>query len=136
METAFSIQAPLVHGRAEAQATVCKVLERIQTSLNFSNVEMARWLHVKPNTYGNWLKNGRVPMGIPPWSADTEAVIMVMAIHRSLSAMFQNPQDQLLWLKTPHPDFQKTSPLDHAIGSCAGLFYLKGYLDYVRGRGA
>ncbi len=124
------------HGSEQAQRAVGKVLGRIQQDWGFANVAMARLLHVKANTYGQWLKQGRVPLGKPPWPADMESVITVMAIHRSLGAMFRSPQDQVLWLQEVHPDFSGLSPLESAVRSVAGLYYLKAYLDYVRGRGA
>lgn len=136
MELALDIHSPIIHGSPKAQETVCKVLGRIQKSWDFTNVEMARLLHIRPNTYGNWINANKVPLGVPPWSPDIEAVISLMAIHRSLSAMFNLPDDQVIWLKTPHPDFRQESPLNYAKASCAGLFYLKAYLDYIRGRGA
>lgn len=134
----FSTASPsrMEHGSERAQRTVCKVLGRIQKDWGFSNAEMARLLHVKPNTYGQWFKQKRVPIGRPPWPADMESVITVMAIHRSLGAMFQSAEDQILWLQGIHPDFAGLSPLNLAIQSVAGLYYLKAYLDYVRGRGA
>ncbi len=49
--------------------------------------------------------------------------------------MFVSATDQVLWLKTSHPHFGKT-PIEFAKNSCENLFFLKQYLDYVRGRGA
>lgn len=134
MESAPNIQ--LVPGSDESKYTLWKALKRVQDHWGFSNATMSRFLHVKPNTYGNWMKNQSVPMGKVPYSPEVELVITLLSIYRSLGAMFVSYQDQVLWLKSGHPHFSGLSPLDFAQKSCENVFYLKNYLDYVRGRGA
>mgnify|MGYP001589189512 CR=1 FL=1 len=120
----------------EARQTLSKALGRAQGRWLLSNKTMAALLHVAPNTYGLWINKEEVPAGGIPYRPETEAVIALLAIHRSLSAMFSNPQDQLLWLTTTHPSLQSKSPLQFAMSSLANLFQLRSYLDFVRGRGA
>lgn len=113
-----------------------KVLSRIQQDWEFTNLDMARLLHVRANTYGNWMARKETPYQKPPYLPETELIITVLSIFRSLGAMFSSPKDQILWLRTGHPDFRGDSPLKFAQASCENLYYLKAYLDYVRGRGA
>jgi len=130
------MDAAIQSGSFESQQVLYKVLAAIQADWGFNNVTMARLIHIRANTYGYWLKNQKIPIGAPPFSADMEAVIVLIAIHRSLSAIFNRPADQVIWFKSPHPDFKGQSPLESAIDSVQGLFFLRAYLDYVRGRGA
>lgn len=113
-----------------------KALGNLQKTWNFNNAEMAGLIRVKPNTYGNWMKNREIPFQKPPYSTEVEVIIALISIFRSLGAMFVSPNDQILWLKTSHPHFAGQSPLEFAKRSSENLFYLKQYLDYVRGRGA
>lgn len=113
-----------------------KALGNLQKAWNFTNAEMAGLIRVKPNTYGLWMKNREVPFQKPPYSTDIEIIIALLAIFRSLGAMFVSSSDQVLWLNAPHPHFAGQSPLEFAKRSSENLFYLKQYLDYVRGRGA
>lgn len=135
MTQAFAFKNSIEHGSLAAEETVCKVISRIQKSWQFTNAQMARLLHTRANTYGLWLKKKRIALGKPPFTADMQVVISLIAIHRSLTALMQNPKDQVLWLSSPHPDFNGVSPLEFAKHSCANLFYLKSYLDYLRGLG-
>jgi len=134
METANNIQ--LVPGSDESKFILWKALKRVQDHWEYSNAALSRFIHVKPNTYGNWMKNQSVPIGKSPYSPEVELVITLLAIYRSLGAMFISHQDQVIWLETCHPHFYNLSPLEYAQKSCENVFYLKKYLDYIRGRGA
>jgi len=135
METALQ-KSDLTPGSEESKRTLWKALKRVQDNWAFSNARMSRFLHMKPNTYGNWMKNQTVPLSKPPYSPETELVIALLSIYRSLGAMFASHPDQLVWLQTVHPHFYHSSPLEFAQKSCENLFYLRAYLDYIRGRGA
>lgn len=97
---------------------------------------MAKLIHIAPSTYGVWMRNEEIPLNSPPLKPEAEAAVAVLAIYRSLSAMFDNPSDQVKWLRTPHPSFRKKAPVEYAQNSMSDLFQLRIYLDYVRGRGA
>ncbi|QQR80470.1 MAG: hypothetical protein IPJ69_14425 [Deltaproteobacteria bacterium] len=120
----------------EPGKTLHKALTRLQETWGFTNAEMAKTLHLKANTYGNWIKSGEIPVGKPPYAPEIEILVTLIAIFRSLGSMFQKFSDQVLWLETPHPHFQKASPLQFAQATCENLFYLRHYLDYARSRGA
>ncbi len=130
------MQNELFLGTEKSRQVLGKALGRLQGTWNFTNAEMANLIRVKPNTYGHWMKKKEVPFQKPPYSTDIEIIIALIAIFRSLGAMFVSSNDQILWLKTPHPHFAGQSPLEFAKRSSENLFYLKQYLDYVRGRGA
>ena len=121
---------------AAARRAFHKALSQIQERWEFQNQEMAQLIHIAPTTYGVWMRKQEVPVSSPPYKPETEAAISVAAIHRSLSAMFRNPHDQVLWLKSPHPSFRGEAPFQYAVASLSNLFQLRAYLDYVRGRGA
>jgi hypothetical protein len=129
-------EPPLSLDPERAQSILWKALKGLQDRWDFTNLDMAKLLHVRANTYGNWMARTKVPFQRPPFSPETELVVTVLSIYRSLGAMFSSHKDQTLWLTTTHPDFQRLSPLAFAQKSCENLFYLKNYLDYVRGRGA
>lgn len=122
-------------GSDKARHVLCKALQHIQENWDLSNVDMSRLLHIKPNTYGNWLKQNEVPVGVAPYAPEIEIVIALIAIYRSLGAMFAASQDQILWLRQKHPDLGE-SPMTFVQKACANVFWLRAYLDYVRGCGA
>jgi len=130
-----ALQQPYLDSE-KSRRVLGKALARLQDSWGLTNAEMAHLIRVKPNTYGQWMKKQEVPFQKPPYSAEIETIIALISIFRSLGAMFVSPGDQVLWLKTPHPHLSGLRPLDFAKLSAQNLFYLKQYLDYVRGRGA
>ena len=130
-----ALQNSLFLDLASSRRVLGRALIRLQGAWNFTNAEMANLIRVKPNTYGHWVKKKEVPFQRPPYSAESEIMIALLSIFRSLGAMFVSSSDQILWLKTPHPRFGE-SPLEFARHSSENLFYLKQYLDHVRGRGA
>ncbi|GEM_PF-997240 len=132
----LALQSHLSLDSKKSRQVLGKVLHRVQASWNFTNVEMALLLRVKPNTYGHWMKKHEIPFQKPPYSSEIEILIALLSIFRSLGSMFTSFSDQILWLKTPHPHFAGKSPLEFAKNSCENIFYLKQYLDFVRGRGA
>lgn len=132
----LAYQDDIALGTDKAKEVLFKALFRIQENWGFTNQKMSELLHVKPNTYGNWMQSGRVPIGRKPFSPEVELVIAVVAIFRSLGAMFDSYHNQVQWLDSPHPNFQNQSPFEFAKQSCANVFWLRQYLDYKRGRGA
>jgi len=134
MKTA--VQKKLFLDSERSRQVLGKSLGRLQGTWQFTNAEMAHLIRIKPNTYGYWMKKKQVPFQKPPYSTEIEMVIALLSIFRSLGAMFVSANDQVLWLKTPHPHFEGQNPLEFAKHSGENLFYLKQYLDYIRGRGA
>jgi len=126
---------PITQGSSKARQTVWKAISNIQNKWELNAVEMARLLHTKAPTFHSWKKREEVPVSQAPLSPEMEVVVAVIAIYRSLSAMFANPKDQVAWLTSKHPEFQ-VSPLKFAEASSPNVFQLRSYLDYVRGRGA
>jgi hypothetical protein len=126
---------PILPGSTKARQTVWKAISNIQQKWEFNSAEMARLLHAKTSTFHSWKEREEIPVSQKPLSPDMEVVVAVIAIYRSLSAMFSSPKDQIEWLTSTHPEFQVT-PLKFAETSSPNLFQLRSYLDYVRGRGA
>lgn len=133
---ALTLQKEIQLDTLKSRQILSKALSRLQENWNFTNVEMAHLIRVKPNTYGLWKSKSEIPYQKAPYSPEIEVIISLLSIFRSLGAMFNSASDQILWLKNPHPHFKNVSPLEFAQQSCENLFYLKQYLDYVRGRGA
>lgn len=124
-------------GSPESGEVLCKYLKRIQEEWGLKQSEMAHFVRARPSTFNNWVKDGEIPISNAGFlQPELEAIIAVIAIHRSLGAMFSNPVDQRLWLDSPHPDFKSASPRGFATESMANLIWLRQYLDYIRGRGA
>jgi hypothetical protein len=121
---------PKIAGRA-----IIDGLEYLKSRWQWSGSKIARTLHIPSNTVNTWIKNGMVPIHSSNLPPDVQLVVHLLAIHRSLEAMFDNPVHQKAWLETPHPELKVTPELLMA-ESIDGLMYIRQYLDYVRGRGA
>ena len=124
-----------VHQSATAQEAVYEALEFLRSSWKFSGSMLAKLLHLPVATVNLWLSKKRIPIGSPPFDPREEALLNLLAIHRSLHAMFSQPANQLAWLKARHPELG-FAPLEKIQESLSGLFFVRQYLDYVRGRGA
>jgi hypothetical protein len=110
-------------------------IEYLKSRLEWSGSKVARILHLPANTVNTWLKNGTVPIHSAILQPDVQAVIHLLAIHRSLEAMFENPLHQRAWLQSAHPELGAI-PEEMMSRSLDGLIFIRQYLDYVRGRGA
>lgn len=110
-------------------------LEYLKNRLEWSGTKIANTLHLPANTVNTWLKNKIVPISSPILQPDIQAIIHLLAIHRSLEAMFENPAHQRIWLSTLHPELN-VIPEKLMSESIDGLIYIRQYLDYIRGRGA
>lgn len=110
-------------------------LEYLKKRLNWSGTKIANILHLPANTLNTWLKNGIIPISNQLLQPDIQAIIHLLAIHRSLEAMFDDPLHQNAWLSTYHPEL-KITPEHLMADSIEGLIFIRQYLDYVRGRGA
>lgn len=118
-----------------ASQAVAEGVEYLKKRLEWSGTKVAKILHLPANTLNMWLKKGAVPITSPVLTPEIQAVIHLLAIHRSLEAMFEDPMHQRAWLSTLHPDIQ-TVPEKFMGESIDGLIFIRQYLDYVRGRGA
>lgn len=125
---------PLFDPKLAGQAIV-EGLEYLKERLNWSGTKIAKILHLPANTLNTWLKNGTVPINTVVLPPDVQAVIHLLAIHRSLEAMFDQPAHQCAWLETFHPELNDV-PENRMAESVSGLIFIRQYLDYVRGRGA
>jgi hypothetical protein len=123
------------HGSVSAERAVFEAVEFLQDTWNLSGSALAKLLRIPVNTVNFWLARKRIPLGEPPFEPRMEALVNLLAIHRSLHAMFSERENQLAWLKTPHPELGGV-PLDLIRESFSGLLLVRQYLDYVRGRGA
>jgi hypothetical protein len=119
-----------------AERAVAEALKHVKKSLGLSDDDLSKLVHIPRPTLNSWLRKDKVPVEKPgSWSPGTEAILHALAIHRSLSVMFESPQRQKEWLDTKHPAFGE-SPADMMRSSVEGLIQVRRYLDYVRGRGA
>src|SRR3990167_10581300 len=69
---------PSLAGRA-----IVNGLEYLKNRLNWSGTKIANILHLPPNTVNTWLKNGIVPISSAVLHPDIQAIIHLLAIHRS-----------------------------------------------------
>lgn len=121
--------------RSLAGQAIVEGLEYLKNRLDWSGTKVATILHLPSNTVNTWLKKGSVPIGSAVLQPDVQAIIHLLAIHRSLEAMFADPSHQRMWLSTLHPELNVIP--EKLIGeSIEGLIFIRQYLDYVRGRGA
>jgi hypothetical protein len=110
-------------------------LAYLKNRLAWSGTKIATILHLPANTVNTWLKNGNIPLHNAMLSPDHQAIIHLLAIHRSLEAMFDNPGHQQAWLTTFHPQLHAI-PEALMAESIESLIFTRQYLDYIRGRGA
>ncbi len=130
LSSASSTFDPLLAGRA-----IVNGLEYLKQRLGWSGAKIAKTLHLPANTVTTWLNNGTVPLSSAILHPDIQAIIHLLAIHRSLEAMFDDPAHQRIWLSTFHPELN-VIPEKMMGESIDGLIFVRQYLDYVRGRGA
>lgn len=121
---------PDIAGRAMADGLIY-----LKNRLEWSGRKIAQTLHLPPNTVNTWLKNGIIPISHAALQPDIQAVIHLLAIHRSLEAMFENPIHQRAWLTSMHPTLGDI-PEKIMCESIDRLIFIRQYLDYTRGRGA
>ena len=127
---AAEADANQVSGKALAKAVAYMIKD-----LDWSNSEFAKILHLKPRTLNQWLRNKEVPIQRSSPSPEAQVIIHALAIHRSLSSMFENSILKQEWMSTVHSDL-KASPKEIMARSIDGLIDVRRYLDFVRGRGA
>ncbi|HEU5280934.1 MAG TPA: MbcA/ParS/Xre antitoxin family protein [Gammaproteobacteria bacterium] len=118
-----------------AGIALAKGLIYLKERLGWSGNHIAKLLHLPSNTFNTWLKNGAIPISGHTLSPDVQAITHLLAVHRSLEAMFDNTEHQQLWLNTHHPELNAI-PQALMISSLEGLIQVRQYLDYIRGRGA
>jgi Protein of unknown function (DUF2384) len=116
-------------------AAAWEAMHYLQRRWDWNGSEIARALRVPISTVNFWLAHKRVPVGRPPFAPVAEAVLHLLAIHRSLEAMFSESANQRAWLETKHPELGFV-PVQKMRESFSGLTFIRQYLDYVRGRGA
>lgn len=121
---------PVIAGQALVDG-----LEYLKNQLKWSGTRIANTLHLPANTVNTWLKNGHIPISKSALQPDIQAIIHLLAIHRSLEAMFNDPTHQRAWLSTVHPVLN-VIPEKLMGESINGLIFIRQYLDYIRGRGA
>jgi len=110
-------------------------LEYLKIRLEWSGTKIANTLHLSVSTVNTWLKNKMIPMSYSRLHPDIQVIIHLLAIHRSLEAMFSDPVHQRAWLSTHHPELN-VIPEKLMGKSIDGLIFIRQYLDYVRGQGA
>jgi hypothetical protein len=133
--TGTMLDSPLFQ-REKASQALAEALILIKRDWGLSDEQISRFIHIPRPTVNHWLKQKRVPVEKPgAFTPTTEAVLHLIAIHRSLFSMFDLPDRQKAWIFTPHP-VMKESPADIMNRSVEGLCYVRRYLDYLRGRGA
>ncbi len=123
------------HESQEAQEAVYEALEFLREKWGYSGSRVAKLLRLSVSTVNTWLKKERVPIGRPPFDPTAEALLNLLAVHRSLDSMFSDSKNQVAWLETEHPELGFV-PLEKIQESMEGLILVRQYLDYVRGRGA
>ena len=135
-----SMQAPSGEKSSQSKNEIsamalAKAVTYMLNDLGWSRAEYAKILHLKARTVNSWLQDGKIPIDRLAPSPEIQAIIHSIAIHRSLSAMFEDSNLKKEWMNTKHPDF-KISPKEVMAQSIDGLVDVRRYLDYVRGRGA
>lgn len=128
------VQTP-AHDVPETEAALWEGLTYLKGQLNLSGAAIGRCLGIPTSTINHWLAKKRVPLESGQVSNDVERLLHFIAIHRNLEAMFETPEAQQEWLKTPREDLG-AKPIEKISRSFEDLLVVRQYLDYMRGRGA
>ncbi len=110
-------------------------LKYFKNRLKWSDTKIINTLHLPSDTINAWFKKGIVSINNSVLQPNIQAVIHLLAIHRSLEAMFTDPIQQRMWLSTFHPELN-VIPEKLMSESSDGLIFIRHYLDYVGERGA
>src|SRR3989338_8004404 len=117
--------------KENASHAVAEALVFLKKSWDLSDEQVASFLHIPRATVNSWLRAGRVPVESPGLLTPvTETILHLIALHRSLFAMFSVPERQKAWLETRHPVLGEV-PADIMRRSVEGLIYVRRYLDYA-----
>ena len=116
-------------GRALAEA-----LTFLKAQWSWSGTTLEEVTHIPATTINSWIANKFVPIE-ERQSNNVQAILHLIAVHKDLDSIFEQPENQLQWLNTKHPDFGE-APIEKMKKSMEGLIGVRQYLDYVRGRGA
>lgn len=113
-----------------AGRAIVEGLQYLKNRLEWSVTKIANILHLPVDTLNKWLKNGTVILHGAVLQSDVQVVIHLLAIHRKLEAMFDDPVQQRAWLETFHPELNGVP--EKLMGeSISGLLYVRQYLDNV-----
>ena len=124
--------SPMDDQRRKSEVLI-QALIFLQEQWGWSDFEFGNVLHIPQTTISKWLREKSIPKSFN--SPDITAIVSLVSIHKSLYSMFSNPQDQMQWLISEHPVFNE-APRSIMAKDALGLFKIRTYLDYVRGRGA
>lgn len=103
-------------------------LKYLQNRMGWSGRKIANILHLPPSTINAWLKKGAVPLHDCNLRPEIQAIVHLLAIHRSLESMFENPIHQGAWLTTIHPELGM-APEKIMGESMEKLIFIRQYLD-------
>ena len=120
---------PSLAGRA-----IVDGLEYLTKRLDWSARKIANTVHLPANTINNWLTKDEVSISNARLHPDIQGILHLLAIHRSLEGMFNDPIHQRAWLSSRHPEL-KIIPEERMSESLEGLIFIRQYLDCVRGKG-
>lgn len=126
-------QMAIKEGTDEANAVLLKALLTLSQEWELSHASLAQLLRKDRSRITAWQRAGRLPANLSP--AAREQIQHLLAIYRSLGAMFRRAEDQVRWLNAAHPVLG-AAPLELMKSSIRGLIDVRAYLDYTRGRGA
>jgi hypothetical protein len=118
------------------EAALAEGLSYFKKQLGLADAKIGKLIKVPRSTVQNWISKGRVPLNEDgSLSNDAESLVHLLAIQRSLEAMFEKPEAELEWLNLNQEDLGG-KPIEIMSHSTEDLILVRRYLDYMRGRGA
>jgi len=115
-----------MNSKETARQAAYEALDFLRGAWGLNGSQLAKLLHLPTNTVKGWFLKKRLPVGRPP-----EALLDILAIHRSLYMMFTEPANQLAWLRTKHPSLSFV-PIEKIRESGNGRLFVRQYLSYLR----
>ncbi|HYX32177.1 MAG TPA: MbcA/ParS/Xre antitoxin family protein [Oligoflexus sp.] len=119
---------------AQKQNVIFRLLRTLcEELLEGSKKDLAACLRVSAASVSRWFQDELCT--VPHNGNDYQVILHLLAIHRSLCAIFTSPEDRRIWFKSPNSDLEGKSPEDMAKSGLAGLIHVRQYLDFERGLG-
>jgi hypothetical protein len=110
---------------------VCRAVFALQKDLGLNTEDLESIFCVDGETIGRWEYEGAIPNLSGRLRQATSHLI---AVHRNLLAMFADPTDRKLWIRSEHMELVP-APIE-LMRELEGLVRVRRYLDYARERGA
>lgn len=120
---------------AQKQNVIFRLLKHVCDDILGGNQrKLAACLRVAPSSVSRWYSEQLCT--VPPSGNDYQVIIHLLAVHKSLSAIFTNPLDRMAWFESSNLDLDGKSPEELIRSGLTGLIFVRQYLHNEKSVGA